>query len=316
MVEVGLVFDERYKRHVPGAGHPERPARLDAIAAGLEWSGLFSRCLRIEPPRASEEQICRVHDPRYVARLKAACEAGQHFIDCTDSGICPDTYEIALLSAGGVIEAAERIGAGKLRRAFCAVRPPGHHAERDRSMGFCFFANVVLAARVLLDKYGLRRVLILDWDVHHGNGTQHLLEADPSVLFISLHGHPDYLYPGTGYAHERGIGPGEGFTLNIPFLPGSGDADYREAFTSQVIPAVERFEPQAIILSAGFDAHADDPLAFIELTDDAFVWMMRQVLELSRRYAEGRILSVLEGGYNLDVLRRCVAEHVQLLSGG
>jgi len=193
------------------------------------------------------------------------------------------------------------------------VRPPGHHAERDRSMGFCMFNNVALAADVIRRECGLGRVVILDWDVHHGNGTQNAFYDDPSILYISLHGHPEYLYPGTGFAEEDGAGDGRGTTLNLPFLPGAGDNEYRQAFESRVIPAICAFEPEMIIVSAGFDGHGDDPIGITALTDGMFAEMLGSVLELAERYAGGRLLSVLEGGYNLEVLRRCVAQHVTML---
>ena len=313
MSDVGLVLDPRFKRHDTGPGHPERPARIDAIESGLEWSGLLAACQRIEAAPIDVALLDSVHAPGYAARVRAACEAGRRFIDSPDSAIGPESYEVARLAAGGVVEAARRVASGRLRRAFCAVRPPGHHAEYDRSMGFCLFNNVALAAHVMRQEHGLERLLILDWDVHHGNGTQHLFEADAGVLFISIHGDPQYLYPGTGFAHERGVGPGEGFTLNVPMPPGAGDEEYAAAFTEQVLPAVERYAPQVVLISAGFDAHAGDPLAESRVTDDGFVWMARQTLRLAERHAAGRVLSVLEGGYNLDVLKRCVAEHVRIL---
>jgi acetoin utilization deacetylase AcuC-like enzyme len=309
----GVVFDQRYKRHLAGAGHPERPERLDAVGAGLEWSGVLATCARVEPQPAPIDVLARVHAREYIARVERTCLGGASTLDEHDLGICAASYDTALLAAGGVIEAARRIASGELARAFCAVRPPGHHAEYGRAMGFCIFANVVLAARVLQDSPQIRRVAILDWDVHHGNGTQHLLETDPSVLFVSLHGHPDTLYPGTGYEHEIGIGAGEGYTVNIPLSPGTGDAVYRAAFEQRALPAIEAFGPDALIISAGFDAHADDPLGNLRLSDATFAFMCRELARLSEEYCDGRLLSVLEGGYNLDVLRRCVAEHVEIL---
>jgi acetoin utilization deacetylase AcuC-like enzyme len=235
-------------------------------------------------------------------------------MDDPDCPICEESSEIAFLVAGGVCNAARAIARGEIARAFCAVRPPGHHAERERAMGFCLLNNVALAAETLRAEFAMERILILDWDVHHGNGTQHVFESDSGVLFISLHGHPDTLYPGTGYADEVGIGAGRGFTLNLPFMPGAGDAEFRDAFLERVLPAADAFSPQFVIVSAGFDAHADDPLGNLRLQDDTYMFMCGEVLELARRCAGGRVLSVLEGGYNLAVLRRCVAQHVQMLA--
>jgi acetoin utilization deacetylase AcuC-like enzyme len=313
MTPVGIVLDERYRRHQAGPGHPERPARLEAIESGLAEAGLLASCPRIEPRPIDPELVERVHTGEYLQRLRQACQEDRPFIDTPDSGICAESYRIAELAAGGVVEATRRIGTGEIKRAFCAVRPPGHHAEADRSMGFCLLNNVVIATHVLRAEFGLERVLILDWDVHHGNGTQHLFETEPAVLYVSLHGHPDTLYPGTGYESETGRGAGEGFTINVPLLPGTDDAAYREAFEARVIPPIDRFAPELILMSAGFDAHADDPVGNLRLSDEAFAWMTRTVVQLADRHADGRILSVLEGGYDLDVLRRCVTEHVSLM---
>lgn len=312
MARLGIVYDERFKDHTTQHGHPERPARMDAVRAALEWSGVLSGP-QIAATPIDEALLRLVHTDDYLARLHQACVDGQPFIDTPDSEICPRSEEIARLAVGGVVNAARAIGAGEIDRAFCAVRPPGHHAEADRSMGFCFYANVVLAAKVWQRECGIERVAILDWDVHHGNGTQHLLEDDPSVLFISLHGHPEYLYPGTGYAHEVGLGAGRGFTLNVPLLPQTDDAALQAAFAEQVMPKLREFAPEGMIVSCGFDAHEHDPVGNLALTDAAYVWMLRQVKQIAGESASGRILSVLEGGYNLEVLRRCVAEHVQEL---
>lgn len=307
---LGLLLDERFQRHQTGRGHPERPARLDAVRAALEWNGALSTALQIEPIEIEQSVVQRLHTPDYLDRLEQACRAHAPYIDTPDSAICPESAHVARLAAGGVVETARALGRGLIDRAFCAVRPPGHHAERDRSMGFCLLNNVALAADVLRREYHLNRILILDWDVHHGNGTQHLFESDPQVFFISLHGHPDHLYPGTGYEHERGTGPGEGYTLNVPFRPGARDEDYRNAFRQKVLPAAEAYRPEIVLLSAGFDAHQADPIGCAALTDEAFVWMLQETRALANRYAGGRILSVLEGGYDLDALRRCVADHV------
>ena len=203
--------------------------------------------------------------------------------------------------------------AGQINNAFCAVRPPGHHAERDCSMGFCMFNNIALAADRLLTRHGLERVLIVDFDVHHGNATQHTFEAEPRVMFISIHGHPNWVYPGTGYTTERGLGEGEGFTLNVPLMPNSTGADYRQAFQDKIMPAGERYKPQFVLVSAGFDAHRLDPLAPLSLETEDFSWMTRWILDLAYRHCQGRLVSVLEGGYHLSALAACTVGHVQLL---
>ncbi len=315
MAAIGILLDERFKRHSTGHGHPERPERLDAIREGLEEAGLLTRCTRIEPTPIAEAHLQRVHSRDYLIRLDAACRQAYPYIDVPDSAIGPESYDIARLAAGGTVKAARMIAGGELQRAFCAVRPPGHHAERDRSMGFCLFNNIALAAFTLKDEFQVDRILILDWDVHHCNGTQHTFDADPSVLVISLHGHPNYLYPGTGFEEETGLDRGHGYTMNIPMMPGSNDEDYQRAFRERIVPAVGRFAPQFVLLSVGFDAHRDDPLGNIALSDDAFAWMTDKALELADTHAAGRVLSVLEGGYNLAVLKRCVTDHVRRLAG-
>jgi acetoin utilization deacetylase AcuC-like enzyme len=313
MTATGLLLDPRFRRHMTGEGHPEAPQRLAVIQEALEEAGLLETCTRVEPVPASDAVIQYVHTRDYLTRLDAACRQGYPYIDVPDSAICPESYDIAKLAAGGVVEAARRVARGELKRVFCAVRPPGHHAERDRSMGFCLLNNVAIAACVLKIEFKLDRLAVIDFDVHHGNGTQHTFEADPSVLVISLHGHPNYLYPGTGFENELGIGPGHGYTMNIPFLPGAGDDDYREAFAARVMPAVGRFAPQLILICAGFDAHKDDPLGNLRLSDEIFGWMTKAIIELAERHAQGRIVSILEGGYDAGVLSRCVPEHVRLL---
>lgn len=311
MAATGILIDERFRRHATGPGHPESPARLEIIGAALESSSLLRECVRLEAVPATDGVIQYVHTREYLTRLDAACRQGYPYIDVPDSTICPESFEIARLAAGGVVEAVRRVARGELRRAFCAVRPPGHHAERDRSMGFCLLNNIAIAAQVLKHECGIARVLILDFDVHHANGTQHTFEADPAVLVISLHGHPNYLYPGTGYDGEVGFGLGHGYTVNIPFMPGATDEDYQAAFQQRVIPAVGRFAPQFVLVSAGFDAHADDPIGNLALSDGIYSWMTRQIVELADRHAGGRVVSVLEGGYDPGVLARCVPAHVR-----
>jgi acetoin utilization deacetylase AcuC-like enzyme len=314
MTRLAVLSDDLFSRHDTGPGHPERAERLDAVKAGIAASGVLNDAVRVVPAPIDRALLTRLHTPAYLTRLQAACKSGAPFIDTPDSAICADSFEVALAAAGGVVEAARLVARGAAGRAFCAVRPPGHHAERDRSMGFCLFNNIALAAVALRAEFGIERVLILDWDVHHGNGTQHLFEEDPGVLFISLHGHPDYLYPGTGYAEERGRGAGAGFTLNVPLMPGTRDGELREAFAGLVEPAIARYAPQFVLVSCGFDAHQDDPVGNLSVGDEAFVWMLERTLACADRHAQGRLVTVLEGGYNLRVLERCVAAHVARLA--
>ncbi len=315
MRRTGYVYDARYLRHDPGTWHPERPDRLKAIQRNLQESGVLELLVPIVPYEAPLSWVERLHAPDYIRRFKAACERGVHIFDVPDCGICTESYDVALLAAGGVLAAVDAVMAGVVDNAFCAVRPPGHHAEHARAMGFCFFNNVALAAVYLLENFGLERVAIVDWDVHHGNGTQHLFEADPRVFYISLHEDPQYCYPGTGYSRERGKGPGEGFTLNLPFPPRSGDDEYLEALKTEVLPRLREFAPQFLLISAGFDAHQDDPLAHMKLTRSGYREMGRLLLDLAGETAGGRVIAVLEGGYNLEVLEECTEDHTRLLLG-
>ena len=309
----GLIYDERFLLHDTGAGHPERAGRLKAIVQRLKEDGAWDKLLHIPAEPAELKWIHRLHDERYVARLRSACERGDAIIDTADCPICPRTYEIALLAAGGALAGVDAIMQGRVANAFCALRPPGHHAERSSAMGFCFFGNVALAADYTIARHDVQRVAIVDFDVHHGNGTQHLLEERSDVLFISLHEHPDYLYPGTGFAEETGIGEGEGFTINLPIVPPAGDAEYRRLFETRVIPALDEFKPQFIVVSAGFDAAMDDPLAHMEVTAEGFAWMTRALLAAAKRHAGGRLLSCLEGGYDLNNLAAGVSAHMREL---
>lgn len=297
-----------------GEGHPESPTRLSAIQDGLDEAGLLEACQPLYPSVAADNVLQFVHTHDYLTRLDAACRQAYPYIDVPDCTIGPESYEIALLAAGGVIDAARKVANGDIKRAFCAVRPPGHHAERDRAMGFCLLNNIAIATCVIKDEFKFGRMAIIDFDVHHGNGTQHTFEIDPSVLFISIHGHPNYLYPGTGLEEEAGIDRGRGYTMNIPLLPGAKDDEFRSAFVDRIIPAIGRYAPQMIMVNAGFDAHADDPLGNLDAADETYAWMTERILELADRHAQGRVVSVLEGGYNLDVLKRCTVDHVRLLN--
>ena len=313
MAKTGLAQDERFQQHDTGTGHPERGQRLAAIAERCAARGYNEACVPIEVSAIEPDVVKKVHAPGYVDRLRKACDDGLPYIDVPDSAICKDSYNTALLAAGTCINAVDDVMAGKINNAFLAVRPPGHHAEHHRSMGFCMFNNIALAARHLQEKHGITRTLILDWDVHHGNGTQHTFERDPRVLFISLHGHPRFTFPGTGTEHERGLGEGDGHTINIPMLPPAGDEEYRKAFDHIILPELERYAPQFVLISAGFDAHALDPLAPLELPTESFGWMTDELVRVANNHAQGRLVSFLEGGYHLEALADCVDLHLARL---
>ena len=313
MAATGLVQDRRFQGHVTGPGHAERPERLARIESVLSQTGLANACTPIDVSPVEMSLVEGIHDREYLDRVRQACEDGQPFIDCDDSSICSKSFEVALLAAGSAINAVDAVMGGVVKNAFCAVRPPGHHAERDRSMGFCLINNIAVAAQYLIDRHRMSRVLILDWDVHHGNGTQHSFETDPQVLFISLHGHPMHVYPGSGYDVENGIGEGEGFTLNIPMMPGTGDEEYRRVFGDVVLPRIAEFEPEFVLISAGFDAHRRDPLAPLALETASYGWMTDELLGVADRSCDGRLVSILEGGYDLDALGESVALHLRRL---
>jgi len=307
---ISFISHPHYLKHDTGPHHPEDSARLMAITRHLETTGTLAQLIQAEPTEASLDTLTLAHTPEYVSIIEAACRRGVKALD-PDTYICSDSYRAALLAVGGALLAVDQVVQGSSASAFVALRPPGHHAERERAMGFCLFNNVAIAARYAQRYHGLKRVLIVDWDVHHGNGTQHTFEDDPSVLFFSTHQFP--FYPGTGRTSERGTGAGVGYTLNVPLEAGCGDNEYREVFEKILYPAAQAFEPQMVFVSAGFDAHRDDPLANMNVTEDGYAQMTSIVRDISERYCEGRLVSLLEGGYNLDALARSVERHLHVL---
>ncbi len=313
MKKTGFLYDKRYLLHDTGNFHPERPARLNAVLKGITDGGLLSELTLLEGSRAEMKWIETVHDKNYIQRLRDACIAGERMFDSPDNQMCSETFETALLAVGGVLDAAKMMMTGKIDNAFCTVRPPGHHAEKAKAMGFCYFNNVAIAARYFQIEWGIEKVGIIDFDVHHGNGTQHFFEDDPTVFYYSIHEHPSFAYPGTGREFELGTGKGYGFTKNSPMLPGQGDDDYKKMIEKDLLTAFETFRPEIIIASTGFDAHADDDLADMKLSTKGFSWIMEQIVELAETDAKGRLLSVLEGGYALHRLPELAKNHVNIL---
>ena len=309
----GIVLDDVFLRHHVPAGYPECPQRLAALKARLAQGGLVDRCVLIQPRQAPLEIVALVHSMEYIGRVRDACDSGDGCVDTMECPVCLDSFEVALYAAGSVLDAVARVMEGSLRNAFCAVRPPGHHAEHARAMGFCLFNTVAIAAAHLVNNLGLTRVMILDWDVHHGNGTQHTFEDDGRVFFCSVHGHPDSLYPGSGYEYERGNGNGLNATLNMPMPPGCGEAEYRQVILEQFLPAAEQFAPEFVLISAGFDAYYGDPIGNQRLQAKSFKWLTEQLLKLADKTSHGRLVSVLEGGYNLDGLAECAEAHLETL---
>jgi acetoin utilization deacetylase AcuC-like enzyme len=301
-----------FSRHDTGSSHPERAGRLAAISRRLEGSGLYADLVVEEAPLADRAHVARVHDPAHVAAVESAVARGVRVLDEGDTRVSSESFRAALAAAGGAVRAVDLVLDGVCDNAFVAARPPGHHAERAVAMGFCLFNNAAIAAAHLRAERGLSRVAILDWDVHHGNGTQHLFEEDPAVFYASLHQWP--LYPGTGKADERGIGAGEGSTLNCPQPPRAGDREWLAALEGTILPALEAFAPEFVIVSAGFDAHERDPLAETRLSTAAFGAMSRSTLDLARRCCRGRLVSLLEGGYDLEALAESVEAHLVALA--
>ncbi len=311
MAKTGLVYHPAYLEYDMGAGHPESPNRLRAIMQQLEASGTAACLTRIPPRKAEDEWITQIHTASYLEMLKVEAPAtGRVSLDA-DTSLSLGSLTAAYLAAGGALAAVDAIMSKDVDHVFCAVRPPGHHAEAGHAMGFCLFNNVAIAARYAQKRYGLSRVLIVDWDVHHGNGTQHSFEEDPSVLFFSTHQFPHY--PGTGRATERGRGAGEGLTINVPMEAGEGDEAYRAVFQKTLVQAADAFKPEFVIISAGFDAHQDDPLASMGLTEEGYEGLTGIVAGIANRHANGRILSSLEGGYHLTSLAASVDRHIQAL---
>ncbi len=312
-MRTGMVYDKRFLEHDTGPSHPERAARLEAIVERLHRDRLWEQLIHLPVRPADPEWVLAVHDQAYVERIRMACERGARFVDVADSAICPSSYEVALLAVGGTLCAVDAVMGGTVDTAFCAVRPPGHHAERDASMGFCLLNNVAIAAEYLQHRHGLRRIAIVDFDVHHGNGTQHIFEQCPEVLFISMHEHPTFLYPGSGFAWEQGRERGSGHTLNLPVEPGAGDDVFQALMELRVVPAINAFEPQFILLSAGFDASEHDPLAHLCLSVRGYEKLTQRLMQLAHRHCDGNLVSCLEGGYDLRALAECAAAHVACL---
>ena len=315
MAKTGLVYHPAYLHHDTGGDHPESPERLKAIHDQLKESGCWDQLTHIEIPQTPRSDILKwiqsVHQPNHIKRIQTTQpESGLGYLDA-DTLVSPQSYPIALLAIEGVLTAIDATIDGRVTTAFCAIRPPGHHAESNRAMGFCLFNNVAIAARYIQEKHRLNKILIIDWDVHHGNGTQEIFYDDPTVFYFSVHQHP--LYPGTGLPDEHGHKKGDGYTLNCPLSPGKGDLEYASLFEKSLKPAVTAFCPDFILISAGFDAHRDDPLANMQVTEDGFGEMTRQTIRWAAQHSKGRVVSCLEGGYNLTALAQSVESHIKHL---
>jgi acetoin utilization deacetylase AcuC-like enzyme len=297
--------------HDTGPIHPERPDRLRPLWTDLEAAAACGGVEMVQAREAAVEEIALLHSPRYVEEVREASQIGRGVLHSADNPVSPGTFRAALLAAGAALQAVDDVMEGRARNAFCVVRPPGHHSRRARAMGFCFFNNIALAAQHLRTKWNLKKIAILDWDAHHGNGTQEFFYSTSEVLFISLHGEPSLTWPGTGFAEERGEGEGLGFNLNLPMPGDVSDTEYQRVFMEQALPAVEAYRPEFLLVSCGFDPHREDPLVpNMSLGDETFTRMMDDTSALAKRFCLGRLVVMFEGGYNPEVVRRLGMEVV------
>ena len=312
MAKSAVVIDRDFLKHRPGDGHPERPERVKVLldlAADLDRQKFHL----LAPKPAKRADIEATHGQDYVRMIEATAAHDVYALD-GDTITCRDSFAVSVLAVGGLLTLIDAIAAGEVRNGFALVRPPGHHALRRRAMGFCLFNTMAIAAEYLTRTHGAKKILIMDWDVHHGNGTQDAFYDDPSVLFISTHQFP--FYPGSGALNEVGVGAGEGFTLNIPLPAGCADAEYLQAFQDVIVPAAERFQADWILVSAGFDPHRRDPLGGMDVTESGFAAMARQLLGLAEKFAGARIAFLLEGGYDLAGLKNSVAAVLDVMQRG
>lgn len=308
---ISFISHPDYLQHDTGGGeHPEVAERVVAIGNRLRHSPLAPHLQEVLPRKAERQWIQTCHSEAYLMRFEEATLSGRGYLCHPDNTICYESYEIALLAAGGGLTGIDQLESGAAELAFCCVRPPGHHAEESVALGFCFFNNAAIAARYWQQAYVRQRVLIVDWDAHHGNGIQAAFESDPTVLYVSIHEHPTYSFPGTGYAEEIGSGPGKGTIVNIPLLPGAGDEQVLHALATKVGPAVAQFKPEAIIVAAGFDGHRLDDMSGLAYSTELYEQLGRLMGEWGRIYGQGRVLTILEGGYHLDSLSGSVEAYL------
>nr|HID57875.1 histone deacetylase [Desulfobacterales bacterium] len=312
MQKTGIVRDELYKEHLRDYPHVESPKRLEVLYEMLDSGEFAGKFLTVSPRPATHDELAWIHDPGYVERI-ANTEGMAHVSLDPDTQTTPLSYHAARLAAGGLFRLIDKVMDGTVKNGFALVRPPGHHAERDRAMGFCLFNNVALGARYAMNIHGLKRILIIDWDLHHGNATQHSFYRDPNVLYFSTHQFP--YYPGTGDVNEIGTGPGAGYTVNVPLSGGQGDREFFHVYKEVLLPISCVFKPELILISAGFDTYIEDPLGGMRMTPRGYAAITRLVMELARDMCEERVVITLEGGYHLDGLRTSVAAVIKELIG-
>lgn len=310
-MKTGLLLDRAFTEHDPGDHHPEAPGRIEAIINELTASGVADSCKPLPERSVTDDEVLLAHTDGYLKTVLREIDGSSGQLSTGDTNFGPNSLEVARKAAGGLLGAVDGVISGELRNAFCAVRPPGHHATPDRGMGFCIFNNAAIAARYAQRKHGLKRVVIIDWDVHHGNGTQDIFYEDGSVFYFSTHQHP--WYPGTGMKEETGSGQGKNTTLNTPLPAGSGMAEIEAAFRGPFTAKMKEFKPDLVIISAGFDSRLDDPLGQLTLSDKDFASLTRILSEMAGEFSEGRLVSVLEGGYNQAGLALAVRHHLEAL---
>jgi len=311
MLRTGIVLDSRYQEHYTGRNHPERAARITTLLSPIEQYHR-SGAKHFSPRLATTEEIALIHESSHIGRVAATAEKNYFAFDA-DTPVSAQSYTTALLATGGLLTLLEAIMTRDIDNGFALVRPPGHHAERNRAMGFCLFNSVAVGAQYLRKQFGLKRILIMDWDVHHGNGTQHSFYDDPEVLYVSTHQYP--YYPGTGAVEEVGRGQGEGYTVNLPLPAGCGNPDYQEMFEQIIDPICRQFAPEFVLISAGFDAHIRDSLGGMQVTEEGFGTMARVLLRIAHNLARGRCAAILEGGYDLEGLQKSVLTVLDEMSG-
>ena len=315
-LETGFLYDDIYLQHKTPDGFPESPQRLSAIVKQLNQEKLMPKLAKLNYSPDGLKWLPGIHSQQYIDRVKRKCRDHAAFMDSNDVPISPRSYEVAVAAVGAPLAAIDAVMENKIKNAFCAIRPPGHHALKNRAMGFCIFNNIAVAARYFQKKYQIKddkvpKVLIIDWDVHHGNGTQNAFYGDPTVFYFSIHQYP--FYPGTGSKDEHGTGPGLGHTLNVPCPAGTEDHEYIKIFQEILTPAALTFNPDFVLISSGFDAHRNDSIGGMKVTTDGFARLTRIVKNLAKQCCQDRLVSILEGGYNLDYLAESVAVHVEML---